>query len=641
MSRAHVKVLVAFAALTLVLAYPLSLNPAGRVLALAPDTDLFIWTLAWDAHAILTQPLAIFDANIYYPQSRTLAYSENLLGGAIFSAPVWWLTGNAVLAMNVAALVSCVLCGVGAWLLARRLGASAAAAFVAGVIFAFAPPRFLRLPQLHLTLIQWIPFALAFLHSYLDRGRPRDLRLAVAFFSLQALSSGHGAVFLALAAIALAVYRVALGEPLAMRRRITDFGIAGGTLALPAVLVVWPYLAVQGEMQLRRSLADASTWAASTASFLASPTHVHRFVLSQVTDRPINQEAFAYLFPGYLPIVLAAAAFLWPVRASAVPRPWYGSAWTRAALAVEMIWLASLLMTVYVIAVGPIRWRLGGATLLSVRDVSRAAMIVTAATVIRAAMLRRAPMTVGDRLRRWRAATGPWRAARQRDMRAFYALLLVATLWLSAGPPIGLWPAVYWLPGFNFIRVASRFTMLGVLCLAILAAFGFDRSTIRLSVARRTLSGLAAVVFLVIEFAAIPLDTFPYRVEPPAADTWLATRAAPFSVVELPVPTAHEGGEERRQTMYMLHSMAHWQKTVHGYSGLRPPLHADLFRQLRFFPDATSIAQLKELGVDYAVVHVDLYAKGEWPVVEARLAEFADVLSLAYADETSRVYSIR
>jgi hypothetical protein len=362
-------------------------------------------------------------------------------------------------------------------------------------------------------------------------------------------------------------------------------------------------------------------------------------VLAQTTDRPINQEAGAYLFPGYLPIVLAAAAFMWSAR-SGVPRPWYGSSWTRAALAIEVIWIASLLMTLYVVAVGPIRWRLGTATLLSVRDVSRAALLVTTATVLRAAMIRRVPINVAARLRRWRDGTGPWRDFWRRDSRGFYLLLLLATLWLSAGPPIGLWPAVYWLPGLNFIRVASRFTLLGVLCLAILAAFGFDRWTARLPDRRRTLAGAAAAAFLVIEFAAIPLETFAYRVAPPAADVWLASRPGPFSVVEVPVPTAHEGGEERRQTIYMLHSMAHWQKTVHGYSGLRPPLHFDLFRQLRFFPDATSLAQLKQLGVDYAVVHVDLYPSGEWPPVEARLAEFGDVLTLEYADASSRVYSI-
>ena len=69
------------------------------------------------------------------------------------------------------------------------------------------------MPQLHLTMIQWVPFTLAFLHSYLDTGRRRDLRLAALFFSLQALSSGHGAVFAALAGAALIVYRVVLGEP--------------------------------------------------------------------------------------------------------------------------------------------------------------------------------------------------------------------------------------------------------------------------------------------------------------------------------------------------------------------------------------------------------------------------------------------
>jgi hypothetical protein len=34
-------------------------------------------TLAWDTHAFTT-PLSIFDANIYYPERHTLAYSENL-----------------------------------------------------------------------------------------------------------------------------------------------------------------------------------------------------------------------------------------------------------------------------------------------------------------------------------------------------------------------------------------------------------------------------------------------------------------------------------------------------------------------------------------------------------------------------------
>jgi hypothetical protein len=637
--RAFWRVLLAFAALTLLLTYPLSTNPGGRVLAIAADTDLFIWSLAWDAHALVTQPLALFDANIYYPQARTLAYSENLLGGAIFSAPVWWVTGNPVLAMNVAALASCVLCGAGAWLLARRLGLGPSAAFLGGVIFAFAPPRFLRLPQLHLTMIQWVPFTLAFLHSYLDTGRRRDLRLAMLFFSLQALSSGHGAVFAALAGGALVVYRVVLGEPLDLVRRMKDLGIAGAALLLPALLVMLPYLAVQREMQLRRSLEDASTWSVSAVSFLASPTHVHEFLLSRFTSRRINDEAWAYLFPGYLPLLLAAVALI-PLRREATPRLFYGSATSRAALALEVVTVGAVAVLVSVIAFGPVRWRFGDWTILSVRDVGRAAALLVGAAAARAVLVRRVPLDIAGRIDRWRDRTRNWRALRRSDARIFYALLGLATLWLSAGPPIGLWPAVYWLPGFNFIRVASRFTLLGMLCLAMLAGFGFERLAAALPVRRRRIVAAAACALLLVEFADVPLGTSPYRVQPPPADVWLNGQPKPFSVVELPIPTAGEGGEERRQTAFMLHSMAHWQKTVHGYSGLRPPLHYELFRQLRLFPDDATITRLAALGVDYAVVHLDLYPAGEWPMVEERLRRYEDVLKLVYSDETARVYAI-
>src|SRR5207247_11075301 len=103
--------------LTLLLTYPLCLKPDRTVLAHYPDDELLMWVLAWDAHAFLHQPLSIFDANIFYPQRRTLAYSENLIGSAFFAAPVLWATANPVLALNLVALLACVLCGLGGYVL--------------------------------------------------------------------------------------------------------------------------------------------------------------------------------------------------------------------------------------------------------------------------------------------------------------------------------------------------------------------------------------------------------------------------------------------------------------------------------------------------------------------------------------------
>ena len=116
----HVAVL--YTALTVLLAYPLVRHPAGHVLTISPDTDLFLWTLSWDAHAIVHQPFSIFDANIFAPLHRTLAYSEHLIGSGILAAPILGLTHNPVLAMNLVSLLSCVLCGLGTFQLARRAG---------------------------------------------------------------------------------------------------------------------------------------------------------------------------------------------------------------------------------------------------------------------------------------------------------------------------------------------------------------------------------------------------------------------------------------------------------------------------------------------------------------------------------------
>ena len=80
-------VTVVYAVLTFVMALPFSLFAGSRLLADVPDAHMFIWTLAWDAYALAHQPLQIFDANIYHPYANTLAYSENLIGSALFAAP--------------------------------------------------------------------------------------------------------------------------------------------------------------------------------------------------------------------------------------------------------------------------------------------------------------------------------------------------------------------------------------------------------------------------------------------------------------------------------------------------------------------------------------------------------------------------
>jgi hypothetical protein len=550
-----------FFILTLVFTYPLWVRPGDTVMWHGSDTELFAWTLSWDLHALTHAPWAIFDANIYYPQRHTLAYSENLIGSAVLAAPALLLTHNPVVAINVVSLLTTFLCGIGAYVLARRVGASPRGAVLAGMVFAFGVPRFFRMGQLHLAAVQWVPFGLAAWHAYLDEGRRRDLRAAAGFFTLQALSSGHGTVFLLVAMVGLFAYRLVRGQPFAILRRLRDLGVVGALLLLPTALVLVEYRMVQHEMGLTRTLDD---WVRTNgASFFASPSHVDTYIHGRLPGRLDPPQAD--LFPGYLPLLLAPFAFFGKRRAAGAPAG--------------------------------------------------------------------------------RATAGNQPSGRQAGSDApFYGLLALGSLWLALPleRPYGLWPLLYWLPGLNFIRVPSRFTILTMLALAVLAGLGFERLARRLDGRRATAFAVVVGLLLAVEFAAMPLQPAHYRVEIPAVDRWLAGVRKPFVVAEVPVPDPNGDGVvfERRQSTYMLHSIAHMQKTVHGYSGTRPPLHDQLYAQLAHFPDDEGLASLERLGVTYVVVHTDLYEPGEWPRVEERIARFADRLRLDQIVGTGRIYSV-
>jgi hypothetical protein len=137
---------------------------------------------------------------------------------------------------------------------------------------------------------------------------------------------------------------------------------------------------------------------------------------------------------------------------------------------------------------------------------------------------------------------------------------------------------------------------------------------------------------MAVEFAAMPLPMTAQSPELPAIDRWLASRPKPFVVAEAPVPDSPSiTVREEQASIYMLHSMAHWQKTVHGYSGILPDFSDELYGELAHFPDAISIRHLAELGVTYVVVH------------DARLFEPVKAfpqLAIEHAEADGRVYRL-
>jgi hypothetical protein len=618
-----------FTALTTLLTYPLSLEPGSRAIAMSADTRLFLWTIAWDLHALVEKPLRLFDANIFFPERHTLAYSEHLVGSALVGAPWFFATGSPLLAMNAVVLLSCVFSGLGAYFLARRVGVGVLGAVAAGIIFAFAPPRFSRLGQLHLAVVQWIPFCLGFLHSYLAKGAPGDLRAACAFFTLQALSSGHGGLFLLLAIAGLIAYEWAFGVRVPMRRLLKDFGLLGLALLALNLWFLIPYLEVRRDVGLHRTIGAIEDWAPNAVSFLAAPTHLQGHLLGKATIA----KARAFLFPGWSTLLLVLVSLF--RRGEGPPAaPEKAVRTPRGLVVLDGVIVAAAVAAFLITVSDGFEWSFWGVN-LSARSARRPLVICAVLLSLRWLVVRRTPFAWAQAVRRGASSLGRWLEARVGIEGGYYVLLALGSLWASLGPSFGLYTVLYrFVPGFDLVRVPSRLAILTLLSLAVLAGMGLERLS-----ARRRGPWIPVLIVLLAEFAAFPLDARPYEIPEPAIDRTLASLEGPL--VELPVADPKDAvASARLQSLYLLHSLAHFHPMVNGYSGFIPPRHEELFRLLVDFPDEESLRALEKLGVLYAVVHRDLYKGDDWDRAESRLQAFSGRLRLVRAEKDGFVYAL-
>jgi hypothetical protein len=154
--------------------WPLVLHLPSRIAPDLGDPVRTAWQIAWVGHAMLHNPLHLFDANVFYPHPLSLAFSDSLLGygpAAFFGSG----TVAALVRYNLLFLFAWSLCFLGAYLLARELGLRRLGAAAAGAAFAYAPYRVTEAGHLHVISSGGIPLAL----FLLLRGYRRESRALV------------------------------------------------------------------------------------------------------------------------------------------------------------------------------------------------------------------------------------------------------------------------------------------------------------------------------------------------------------------------------------------------------------------------------------------------------------------------------
>lgn len=297
--------------------WPLTLELRSRLPDNLQDPSLIAWQLAWAGHALIHQPLHLFQANAFWPLSYSLAFTDPLIGyapaGLIGSGP-----GAAVVRYNLLYLFSYALAFAGTYALARELGAGRPAAAVAGIAFAYAPWRLTQSGHLHILSSGGVPLALFLLLRGHRRRSPRTVLggwLVATWQIVVSVSIG-----LQLACVLIVLGLLAAVVWLRRGRPALDRGMLAATCVGVALMLVCSALLATALVRLanahpeaRRSIAEVTFYSPPVKGLLAAPRDDRLWggLGKRILDREPYMPEQA-LFPGAAVLLLTIAGLAAP-----------------------------------------------------------------------------------------------------------------------------------------------------------------------------------------------------------------------------------------------------------------------------------------------------------------------------------------
>lgn len=585
-----VSALIAYLVFTLGLTWPVVRGITRDVPSDLGDPLFAMWVMSWDATHL---GAGWWNANIFHPQPLALAYSEHFLPQALQVLPIYLVTRNPILCYNLVFLSTFALSGLGMFLFARELTGSRGGAFVAGLAYAFAPYRIASLPHLQVLSSAWLPFVLFGFRRYFLTRQLGPLVGAVIAWVVQNLSCGYYFLYFS-PVIALYVgWEITVRRLWKNARVLAAIAAAGAATAALTVPFMLPYLTLRDLGFRARGAREVDRFAADVYSYLTAAPNL----LVWGTIARAWPKAESALFPGITVVALAAVAVLHAWREARV------AAWFTAAAAAATAILLALLFG----------WTLR-LPALQITSVGRTLLVAAALAAAALACSRDVRSAV------WRWLQQP--AAVLSLITMFGAAMSLGTR-ISAKGRVVLESAPYgffyrFVPGFDGLRVPSRFGMVVAFGLAALAALGV--AVIR-DERRRTRLALFAGALIAVEFLAVPLPIngnsttyerpglapLPASIDAgasaPPVYRFVASLAAPAAILELPF------GEPAFDIRYMFYSTLHWKPLVNGYSGGAPAGYALLDTRLQEVstqPDRAWRA-LVDSKASHVIVHEAFY----------------------------------
>jgi hypothetical protein len=291
-----------FAALSVFHTWPLASAPTTLSRNDNGDTALNTWAICWIADHVLTDPLRVFEGNIFHPERHTVAFSEPVVVPGLLSVPVRLAGASPVLTYNISLMVGYGLSGLAMFWLMWRWTGRYLASLIAGTLFAFNAYTLVRMPQLQAIHTQGLPLVLLGFDGVLRGGATRSALMLAAGGVIVALTSGYSMVFGLVMLGVSALVRP--GDWLGPRfKEVVKAGaLAAGVSLVVLTPLIWVYAEVRREHGVVQDLDLIRSLSGNWSSFVATAGRLHYETWSrEVFERWPPREA---LFPGLVALSL-------------------------------------------------------------------------------------------------------------------------------------------------------------------------------------------------------------------------------------------------------------------------------------------------------------------------------------------------
>jgi hypothetical protein len=587
-------VLVLFTLLTLFYTRPLASKASDHTMRENTGDTLFnVYVLSWNAHALRTNPLDLFNASIFYPNRYTLAYSDNEFMSSLIALPVLAITGNGVLGFNFVIIMSFILSAFGAYLLVWHLAHDRYGAFAAGLVFGFSTWRLAHISHMQLLSAEFLPLALLCLHLFTERKKPLWAFLfAVSSIAVFWTVWSYG-FYLALAVliflVVLAVMQrerliavVRRRAPLDERRAVYRWAgllvasfVLTGLVLLPFTV---PYLkAAKLNPNFQRDISEVSLYSADVSDFLVAPPQSLTWGRATSPLRPDpykrGNESERSLFPGLAAVLLSLAGLVYLAGRGRDRRERFA-----------LVFYLALLVVGAVMCLGVTLYFFGHGVNL--------------------------PMP--------------------------YKFLYK------------------FFPGFKAIRTPSRIFVLCLLSMAVLSGFGVKWIHVKLD---RRLGKVAVAAVMVTLLALMVVDVLPTGIkmrpvqtkdEFPAVFRWMAKRPGDSPTVVLPLtpydPRSPSGMNDlvfaAMEPQRDYYNTANWKKMLNGYSGYVPVTYREAVKAESDFPSPGAIDFLRREGVRYVILEGRRYDRARLEQILQQI-EGTGGMVLVYRSGLDYVYRLK